>query len=152
MDLVAGDWRLLYTTITIAGVRKTRLGLREFVKLGAFAQRIDPASREAVNEISFSVSGLGAALDGSLTVRATYEPLSGERVAIAFAGSTLQPSRLEAIFRANYDLLLSIFNPDGWLDVTYVDEEMRVGRDDKGHLFVLERWRDGAGEGGGGAA
>lgn len=149
MHLVAGDWRLLYTTITIAGVRKTKLGLREFVKLGAFAQRIDPDAREAVNEISFSVSGLGAALDGALTVRATYEVVSEERVAISLAGSTLAPSRLEALFRANYDLLLSIFNPEGWLDVTYVDEEMRIGRDDKGHLFVLER---AAGGGGGGGA
>jgi hypothetical protein len=139
MDLVAGEWRLLYTTVTIAGVRKTRLGLREFVKLGVFAQRIDAGKKEAVNEIGFSVSGLGAALEGSLTVRATYEVVSPQRVAIAFAGSTLAPSRLEALFRANYDLLLSIFNPDGWLDVTYVDEELRIGRDDKGHLFVLER-------------
>jgi hypothetical protein len=139
MDLVSGEWALLYTTIAITGVRKTRLGLREFVKLGKFAQRIDPQRREAVNEIAFSVSGLGAALDGALTVRATYEVVSGERVAISFAGSELAPSRLEALFRANYDLLLSIFNPDGWLDVTYVDDELRIGRDDKGHLFVLER-------------
>jgi hypothetical protein len=139
MDLVAGDWLLLYTTIAITGVRKTRLGLREFVRLGRFAQRIDPGAREAVNEIAFSVSGLGAALEGALTVRATYEVVSGGRAAIAFAGSELAPSRLEALFRANYDLLLSIFNPDGWLDVTYVDEELRIGRDDKGHLFVLER-------------
>lgn len=36
-------------------------------------------------------------------------------------------------------LLLSIFNPEGWLDITYVDGTLRCGRDDKGHLFVLER-------------
>ena len=27
----------------------------------------------------------------------------------------------------------------GRLDITYVDEALRVGRDDKGHTFVLER-------------
>jgi len=152
MDLVAGEWRLLYTTVTIAGVRKTKLGLREFVRLGAFAQRIDPSTREAVNEIGFGVSGLGAALSGALTVRATYEVVSPTRVAIAFAGASLAPSALEALFRANYDLLLSIFNPQGWLDVTYVDEELRIGRDDKGHLFVLERCGGSAGSDRGGPA
>jgi hypothetical protein len=50
--------------------------------------------------------------------------------------------RLHAIMmclQANYELLLSIFNPEGWLDTTYVDDQHRVGRDDKGNVFVLER-------------
>lgn len=50
-----------------------------------------------------------------------------------------QPEALEALFKQNYVLLLSIFNPEGWLDITYVDQELRVGRDDKGNIFVLER-------------
>ncbi len=41
--------------------------------------------------------------------------------------------------QANYELLLSIFNPEGWLDTTYVDDQHRIGRDDKGNVFVLER-------------
>lgn len=49
------------------------------------------------------------------------------------------PDRLQQLFQQNYDLLLSIFNPDGWLEITYVDGDMRVGRDDKGNIFVLER-------------
>jgi hypothetical protein len=49
------------------------------------------------------------------------------------------PSQLQQIFKANYELLLSIFNPEGWLDITFVDGDMRVGRDDKGNLFLLER-------------
>ena len=49
------------------------------------------------------------------------------------------PSGLEKLFASNYDLLLSIFNPEGWLDITYVDETHRVGRDDKGNVFYLER-------------
>ena len=27
----------------------------------------------------------------------------------------------------------------GWLDITYLDDTHRVGRDDKGNLFYLER-------------
>jgi hypothetical protein len=50
-----------------------------------------------------------------------------------------EPLPLEQLFKQNYDLLLSIFNPEGWLDITYVDQDMRVGRDDKGNIYVLER-------------
>lgn len=49
------------------------------------------------------------------------------------------PGALEKLFASNYDLLLSIFNPEGWLDISYVDDTHRVGRDDKGNVFYLER-------------
>jgi hypothetical protein len=55
------------------------------------------------------------------------------------AASVQVPDQLRQLFEKNYALLLSIFNPEGWLDITYVDSELRVGRDDKGNLFVLER-------------
>ena len=119
-------------------MRKTKLGLREFVRLGDFVQRIDVAASLAVNEVTFVVAGLGA-LRGALTVEASFSPASDARVDITFQRATLAPPQLETLFRANYALLLSIFNPDGWLDVTYVDAELRVGRDDKGNIFVLER-------------
>ena len=57
----------------------------------------------------------------------------------AFLGSAQAPQQLNALFQQNYDLLLSIFNPEGWLEITYVDDVHRVGRDDKGNVFVLER-------------
>eukprot|EP00877_Chromochloris_zofingiensis_P009407 jgi/Chrzof1/471/Cz01g17010.t1 len=138
LDRVQGDWRLLYTTIHITGSKKTKLGLREFVKLGEFIQTIDINNQLAVNEIQFSVAGLGL-ITGALTIKASYQPASVNRVSIQFREATLVPKQLQQIFEQNFDLLLSIFNPDGWLDLTYVDEELRVGRDDKGNIFVLER-------------
>ena len=135
---VAGDWRLLYSTIVITGVKKTKLGLREFVQLGDFVQTIDVAAGRAVNRVEFSVAGLGS-LAGALTVTARFEVAGPARVAIAFKRSELEPAQLQTLFRANFDLLLSIFNPDGWLDITFVDADMRVGRDDKGNVFLLER-------------
>ena len=27
----------------------------------------------------------------------------------------------------------------GWLDITYLDSDLRIGRDDKGHVFVTQR-------------
>jgi hypothetical protein len=55
------------------------------------------------------------------------------------------PDQLRQLFEKNYELLLSIFNPEGWLDITYVDSQLRIGRDDKGNLFVLERAQKAAG-------
>ena len=49
------------------------------------------------------------------------------------------PKALQQLFEKNYDLLLSIFNPEGWLDITYLDADFRIGRNDQGHVFVLER-------------
>ena len=135
---VSGKWRLLYTTVTITGVRKTKLGLREFVKLDDVCQTIDIDSRKAINEVFFSVAGLGT-LRGSLKITAGYEVSSPSRVAVSFEQAELQPPQLQVLFEKNYDLLLSIFNPEGWLEVTFVDATMRVGRDNKGNIFVLER-------------
>lgn len=57
----------------------------------------------------------------------------------ACVGTVQTPKQLNALFQQNYDLLLSIFNPEGWLEITYVDDAHRVGRDDKGNVFFLER-------------
>ncbi|GIM12285.1 hypothetical protein Vretimale_15651 [Volvox reticuliferus] len=151
LESVAGDWRLLYSTITITGAKRTKLGLREFVRLGEFTQHIDTTNNLAVNRIEFSVSGLSA-IKGSLTIRANYQVASEQRVGITYLDSALTPSQLQKIFEANLDLLLSIFNPEGHLDITYLDVEgqgtaggpfgcWRVGRDNKGNVFLLERPR-----------
>lgn len=50
-----------------------------------------------------------------------------------------EPKQLQALFEQNFDLLLSIFNPEGFLDITFLDAVHRVGRDDKGNVFLLER-------------
>lgn len=38
---VGGCWKLLYSTITILGSKRTKLGLRDFITLGEFFQIID---------------------------------------------------------------------------------------------------------------
>ncbi|KAL3163137.1 hypothetical protein ABBQ32_009549 [Trebouxia sp. C0010 RCD-2024] len=138
MDQLNGGWQLLYTSLTIKGARKTKLGLREFVALGDFCQTVDTSTNCAVNKVYFSVTGLGN-LSGSLTIIAAFEPVSPRRVSITFESASLVPQALEKLFASNYDLLLSVFNPEGWLDITYVDETHRVGRDDKGNVFYLQR-------------
>ncbi|BBN14138.1 hypothetical protein MPTK1_6g09170 [Marchantia polymorpha subsp. ruderalis] len=41
LDLVKGEWRLLYSTISILDVKRTKLGLRDFIALRDFLQIID---------------------------------------------------------------------------------------------------------------
>lgn len=138
MQQLDGSWRLLYSTIRILGTKRSKLGLREFVQIGDLFQDIDVASSTAVNRVDFSVTGFSA-LKGCLTITASYDVVSASRVDVAFQHAELEPDQLEQLFRKNYDLLLAIFNPDGWLEITYFDGDLRIGRDDKDNIFVLER-------------
>lgn len=38
---MAGNWKLIYSTISILGSRRTKLGLRDFITLGDLYQNID---------------------------------------------------------------------------------------------------------------
>ena len=133
-----GRWRLLYSTIRILGSKRSKLGLREFVQIGDMFQEIDMSSKTAVNTVEFNVSGF-TMMKGCLTIKADFEAQSASRVDVKFSSATLKPDQLEKLFQQNYDLLLDIFNPEGWLEITYLDEQLRVGRDDDGHIFVLEK-------------
>ncbi|XP_048128102.1 fibrillin-5, chloroplastic isoform X1 [Rhodamnia argentea] len=171
LDKVGGCWKLVYSTITILGSKRTKLGLRDFINLGDFLQKIYVAQGKAVNVIKFNARGLNM-LNGQLTIDASFrvasesvKPLSLlllfalllhdllliynseifrqflllQRVDISYDKSTITPDQLMNMFRQNYDLLLGIFNPEGWLEITYVDDTMRIGRDDKGNVFIQER-------------
>ncbi|KAL3527971.1 hypothetical protein ACH5RR_012627 [Cinchona calisaya] len=138
IEKMAGTWKLVYSTITILGSRRTKLGLRDFINLGDFFQNIDVVEGKAVNVIEFSARGLNL-FKGQLRIEATFKIASKSTVDIRYQNSTITPEQLMNLFEKNYDLLLSIFNPEGWLNITYVDDNFRIGRDDKGNIFVLER-------------
>lgn len=78
-------------------------------------------------------------LRGALIIEASYSVSSATRVDICFEKSSIVPDQLLKLFQKNYGVLLSIFNPEGWLEITYVDDTTRIGRDDKGNIFLLER-------------
>lgn len=137
-DKVDGCWKLIYSTISILGKRRTKLGLRDFISLGDFFQIIDVKEEKAVNVIKFSARALKI-LSGQLAIEASYTIATKTRVGIKLQSSTITPDQLMNIFQKNYDMLLAIFNPEGWLEITYVDESLRIGRDDKENIFVLER-------------
>lgn len=141
-DAVAADgkWRLIYTTLVILGRRRVRLALSTpkksgLVKLGQLWQIVDSKSKQTQNVVEFSVLGT----TGTFTLSATYEPVSKDRVEVTLEDTCLQPSALSKILGENEKLLVQIFNPDGYLDITYIDESLRIGRNNKGQLFVLEK-------------
>ena len=90
------------------------------------------------NIVGFDILLFGR-FKGSLTIEAKYRTVSPCRVAITLESAMLVPKQFQQLFEKNYNLLLSIFNPEGWLDITYVDAQHRIGRDNKGNVFVLER-------------
>lgn len=138
LDELGGCWKLVYSTVTILGSKRTKLGLRDFINLGDFLQIIDVVEGKAVNVIKFNARGLNL-LSGQLTIEASFKIASKSRVDIKYDNSTITPDQLMNVFRKNYDTLLGIFNPEGWLEITYVDDTMRIGRDNKGNFFILER-------------
>ncbi|CAN6228082.1 unnamed protein product [Urochloa humidicola] len=105
---------------------------------GYLASLLYTQKEKAVNVIKFSARALKI-LSGKLTIEASYSVTSKTRVDIKLESSTITPEQLMNIFQKNYDMLLAIFNPEGWLEITYVDESLRIGRDDMENIFVLER-------------
>ena len=144
-ELLEGDWRLLYTT------SKGILGLDRFplFQLGQIYQCIRTAEAKVYNIAE--VVGLPF-LEGVVSVAARFEPVSDKRVNVIFERSIVG---LQRIF--NYKTPSSFINEiesgkkffpldfginsdrQGWLDITYLDEDMRIGRGNEGNVFVLTR-------------
>ena len=113
-------------------------------------------SRRTVRQI-FDV-GLGVVSNvidlgwGTLTVRGPFRPSSkvGNRAVVAFRDLTIEPGggeergggslpvlRLGWVFAA----IAAVKGSDvgGWLETTYLGDDMRIGRGNKGTMFVLTR-------------
>lgn len=115
-ELINGRWKLLYTTsASILGTDRPAL-LRP---RGYSYQIIDAPGLRAKN-----TSGLPLFAE----VTADLTAVSDSRVDVKFDMFKI----LKLIpFKAGPDA-------KGWLETTYLDEELRISRGDKGNLFVLE--------------
>jgi hypothetical protein len=145
-ELLEGNWRLLYTT------SKGILGLDRFplFKLGQIYQCIRTAEATLYNIAE--VIGLPF-LEGIVSVVAKFEPVSECRVNVKFERSIIglqrfcayqSPSQFIQQIEAGKKFLPLDFGIDsrdrqGWLDITYLDEDMRVGRGNEGNVFVLTK-------------
>ena len=145
-ELLEGDWRLLYTT------SKGILGLDRFplFKLGQIYQCIRTAEAKVYNIAE--VVGLPF-LEGIVSVAASFEPVSDRRVNVMFERSIIglqrffgynSPSKFIQQIESGKKFLPFDFSIDrreqkGWLDITYLDGDMRIGRGNEGNVFVLTK-------------
>lgn len=145
-DLLEGDWRLIYTTSRgILGLDQVPL-----LKLGQVYQCIRVANSTLYNIAE--VYGLPL-LEGIVSVAARFVPVSDRRVNVTFDRSIVGLQRLidyqtpQAFiqqietgdkFRA-IDFAITNREQRGWLDITYLDKDLRIGRGNEGSVFVLTK-------------
>ena len=145
-EMLDGDWRLLYTT-SKGLLNIDRLPL---YKLGQIYQCIRVSTNSVYNIAS--VYGLPY-LEGIISVVASFEPVSIARVQVKFERSILGLSRLiDFKSPSSYiqqiesgkkftaiDFPINSTNQQGWLDITYLDNDLRIGRGNEGSVFVLTK-------------
>ena len=145
-DLLDGNWRLLYTT------SKGLLYIDQLplLKLGQIYQCIRVKTQSVYNIAE--IYGLPY-LEGIVSVVAKFEPVSERRVQVKFERSIVGLQRLISYqsptdfiqqieagkqFTA-IDTKLDSSRQQGWLDITYLDTDMRIGRGNEGSVFVLSK-------------
>ncbi|NEN93982.1 MAG: fibrillin [Okeania sp. SIO3H1] len=145
-ELLNGNWRLLYTT----SQELLRIDSFPFLKLGEIYQCIRVQDTAVYNVAE--VSGLPF-LEGIVSVVAQFEAVSEKRVNVKFNRSILglqsligyqSPNKLIAEIESGKKFTAVDFNiqnreQKGWLDITYLDEDLRIGRGNQGNVFVLTK-------------
>ncbi|MEB3293856.1 MAG: PAP/fibrillin family protein [Synechococcales bacterium] len=150
VERLEGDWQLLYTT------SRGILGLDRipFNHLGAVYQSIRlPADTSYPRLYNVAeISGIPG-LAGLVAVSATCVPVSPLRVSVRFDRSIAGLQRVIG-YRSvqgfiqqieagqkflGLDWAIAPRNQNGWLEITYLDDDLRVGRGSEGSVFVLSR-------------
>ncbi|WP_204105866.1 MULTISPECIES: PAP/fibrillin family protein [Spirulina sp. CCY15215] len=144
--LLEGDWRLLYTT------SRELLGLDRFplFQLGQIYQCLRPETAKVYNLAE--VIGVPF-LEGLVCVTATFSPASERRVNVKFERSIFGLQRFLS-YQSPQEIIKKIesgqkFPPldfsiasrdrQGWLDITYLDDNLRINRGNEGSVFILTK-------------
>ncbi len=141
-----GNWRLLYTT-SKALLNIDRL---PFCELGQIYQCIRVESNSVYNIAE--IYGIPS-LEGLVSVAAKFEPVSQRRVQVKFQRSIIGLQRLIGYkspenfiqqiesgqkFTA-FEFPIQSEQQQGWLDITYIDDDFRISRGNEGSVFVLTK-------------
>lgn len=145
-ELLNGNWRLLYTTSSdLLGIDQLPV-----LKLGQIYQCIRAAEAKVYNIAE--VYGVPF-LEGIVSVVAGFEQVNERRVQVNFNRSILGLQRFigyqspSAYIQeieggkkfAALDFPLQPREQRGWLDITYLDTDLRISRGNKDSLFVLTK-------------
>ncbi len=142
--LLDGNWRLLYTT----SKELLRIDQLPFYKLGQIYQCIRVESQRVYNIAE--IYGLPF-LEGLIGVAAKFEPVSRRRVNVNFERSIIglqsliryqSPSEFIQEIETGkkftaIDFTFKNNEQQGWLDITYIDNDLRISRGNEGSVFVL---------------
>lgn len=146
LDLLTGDWRLLFTT------SQDLLGFDRIpgLRLGEIYQCIRATEGKVYNVAEiFSLPFL----EGLISVSASFNVVSAQRVKVNFERSVIglqRPLGYQGIkefvqllqsgtkLRA-IDFKIKNNEQKGWLETTYLDQDLRIGRGNEGSLFVLSK-------------
>jgi hypothetical protein len=148
IELLAGNWRLIYTS------SQSLLQIDRFplIQLGTIYQYIDPNRAKLYNIAE--INSLLPSLNGLVTVVADFTPISLMRVNVRFNRSLIGLQSLMN-YQSPDDFIAAIENGQkftafdlaintqreipAWLDITYLDDTLRIGRGNEGNVFVLSR-------------
>lgn len=145
-DKLDGDWRLLYTTSQgLLGFERIPL-----LKLGQIYQCIRVPESKVYNLAE--LEGVPF-MEGLISVEAHFKGISEKRVDVYFERSLFGLQRMLnyqnpqtwiemlELKKQGFGINVEIDEnrPPGWLDITYLDDDLRIGRGNRGSVFVLTK-------------
>ncbi len=145
-SLLEGNWQLLYTTSQeLLGIDRVPL-----LNLGDIYQCIRTADSKIYNIAE--VNGIPL-LEGIVSVIAEFTPVNQQRVEVQFTRAIWgaqrligyqSPSQFIQAIAADQKFMAIDFRikpraQNGWLDITYLDQDLRIGRGNVGSVFVLRK-------------
>jgi len=144
--LLEGDWRLLYTTSReLLGTDRLPL-----LQLGQVYQCIRVQTQQVFNIANLNASPFPG---GLISVAARFEVATNQRLTIGFErfvvglrpllgyqdpSQWIEQLQTDRRFLA-LDIKLQTGDRQGWIDVTYLDENLRIVRGNEGSVFVLTK-------------
>ena len=170
-ELLAGDWRLLYTTsqelLNIDRIPLASLGniyqcirpetsriyniaevnaLTPFEGLVSVVASFEPADAEPIENTNktMSASGGAVAIPSTRRVNVQFERgVFGLQRILGYESPAQYIQKLETTQKLmplqGIDFAINSNRPPGWLEVTYLDADLRIGRGNQGSLFVLTK-------------